>query len=274
MKQMTPTRWIALSARIYRALLVLYPADYRREYGRLMLQYFRDVSCDRYYRHGIIGVALWWCTTLFDLTFTVIEQRRKVKFIMSKSTFAQLTGSLLVIGGLFGVGAAFSQFQPGDHSAYTGIYQLLTFLFVPGFLFIGLGCIGLGLRYDWPLGITGRWTLYLSGAGALVMALGGVVSAINESLWNVYFGGGVLHVAALIAFGLLHVWKPTLPIFRALPLQLALGVLILLLGVLRTDSEAINNMLSFLLFLGMGLVWLAIGMAVNRQQRDAALVAA
>ncbi|MBZ0276052.1 MAG: hypothetical protein K8I60_07910 [Anaerolineae bacterium] len=274
MNQPVQTKWIALSERIYSALLSLYPVDYRHEYGPLMVQIFRDVAHDRYQQQGMAGVMFWWCATLLDLTFTVIEQHRKVKFTMSKSTFVQITGLLLVLGGAFSAVAAFSQFQPGDHSAYAGIYQVLALLFVPGFLLIGLGCIGLGMRYDQSLGMVGSWSLYLSGLGALIMAAGMVATSIEDSLWNIYLGGGILHVAALITFGLLHVWKPSLPIFRALPLQLAGGILIVLWGVLRTDSAILNNTLSFLLFLGMGLAWLAIGLAVNRQQREAVLAVA
>ncbi|MCB9451393.1 MAG: hypothetical protein H6672_08125 [Anaerolineaceae bacterium] len=266
--------YIALSERIYRILLVLYPPAYRREYGPLMVQFFRDVSRERYHQQGFVGVALWWCMTLLDLTYTVIEQRRKVNFTMSKSTLAQSAGMLLVVGGWGSIGAAFSQLQPGDHTTYTGLYQALTLLFVPSFLFVGLGCIGLGLRYDESLGAVGQWMLFLSGIGAVVMALGGVVTAFDASLRGVYLSGGILHGAALTAFGLFHVWKPILPIFRALPLQLASGLLLLLLDILQTGSGTLNHALAFLLFLGVGLVWLAIGLAVNRQPRDTTLVAA
>jgi len=75
---MSPTPVLALAERLYRALLNLYPAGYRREYGALMVQVFRDMSRDVYHRRGLVGLIGWWCATLFDLIRTVIEQRREV----------------------------------------------------------------------------------------------------------------------------------------------------------------------------------------------------
>jgi hypothetical protein len=274
MNQTMQTKWIALSVRIYRALLTLYPADYRREYGALMMQMFRDVSRDKYRQRGMLGVTFWWFAALHDLTFTVIEQRRKVKVTMSKSTFAQLTGMLLIAGGICGAIAAFSQFQPGNHTTYDGVYQLLVWLLAPSLLLIGLGNIGLGFRIDEALGTAGRWTLYLSGIGAMLMAVGVVAASIDNTLWNIWLGGGIVHIVGLTGFGLLHLRNPVLPIFRALPLQISLGLLILLLGVLRTDTEILNNALSFLMFFGMGLAWLGIGQKMYRQQQESVLAAA
>jgi hypothetical protein len=259
------TPLITLSERIYRALLIFYPADYRHEYGALMVQVFRDVSRDTYRSQGVFGLLFWWCAALLDLTRTVIEQRKKVT--MSKSTWIQITGSLLVIGGAFWGLAAFSQLQPGDHYTYHGVYQVLIWLLAPGFLLVGLGCVGLALRYGPALGVLGKWLLYLTSLGALVMAVGLVAMSIQDSLWNIWLAGGILHMTALIVFGLLHVWKPVLPIFRALPLQIASGWLIVMTGVfVRLFPQATANLLSFLMVFGMGLAWLAIGLAVHRQQ--------
>jgi hypothetical protein len=267
---MNPIPWIALSERAYRALLIVYPADYRREYGPWMAQMFRDVCRDAYQQQGAAGIVLWWCTTLFDLALTAFEQRRKGGFRMSKSMWIRLSGTLLILGGAFGSLAAFSQLQPDDHYRYYGIYQALMLLLAPGFLFTGLGCIGLALRYERTLGTVSQWALILSGVGALVMALGVTVTQIREEWWNIWYAGGVVHTLALTAFGLLHLRKPALPVFRGLPLQIAAGWLVMMLGVLRTDSQTANNALAFLIFVGMGLAWLGIGLAVQRQQPDAA----
>lgn len=260
--------WIAFAERVYCMLLLLYPADYRRDYGRLMQQIFRDVSRDKYRRYGTLKMMFWWCKTLLDLVLTVIEQRRKAKLTMSKSTFVQLTGILLIIGSGFGMLAAFSQFQPDDHHTYYGIYQMLILLSVPGFLFVGLGCIGLGLRYSQIFGTMGQWTLYLTGIGAWVMGVGLVIASISDWQWQVWLAGGILHGLALAAFGLMHLRKPTLPIFRALPLQMALGWLVFILGVLQTSSQTANNALSFLFMFGMALGWLGIGQILHRQQHE------
>lgn len=277
MNQTTPAKWIAVSVRLYSALLILYPVDYRREYGGLMVQIFRDVARDKYRRQGLAGMAFWWCATLLDLTRTVIEQRRKAKFTMSRTALMQLmnqiTGSLLVTGGACIAIAAFSQLQPGNHYTYYGIFQVLTWLFAPGFFLVGAGCIGLGLRYYRQSGTFEQGMLYLSGIGALAMAAGVVVSLIDGVLWgNLYwYGGSILHGVALTVFGVLHLRKSVLPVFRALPLQMAGGWLVMVLIVIRTDvdAETTVSILSFLLMMGMGLAWLAIGQAVHRQQMQA-----
>src|SRR5258708_5108541 len=75
---------ITLSARLYTALLILYPRTYRNEYGAQMVQVFHDVARDSYRRQRVVGIIFWWYLALFDLILTVIEQRRKGKAIMSK----------------------------------------------------------------------------------------------------------------------------------------------------------------------------------------------
>ncbi len=272
MNPMMQIRWIALAERIYRTLLMLYPADYRRAYGALMVQVFRDVSRDRYQQQGMVGMVLWWCTTLLDLSLTVIEQWRKVRFGMAKATFIQLAGSLLVLGGALSGLAAFSQLQPDDHYTYYGIYQVLMWAYAPGSLFIGLGCISLALRYGQERRTLSQWTLYGSGIGSLVMGVGVVATSIQDSLWTIWFVSGVVYTVSLTLFGLIHLRQPTLPVFRALPLQMGAAWLMLLLGILRTETQAVNNALAFLIFLGMGLGWLAIGLAMQRQQRAALAV--
>ena len=270
MNPLPQSRWLVLAERIYGSLLRLYPAGFRRDYEALMLQLFRDVSRARYPQQGLPGMALWWCRTLLDLVFTVIEERRKEKFTMSKSMFMQIAGLLLMVGGAFGMVAAFSQLQPGGLLRYSGIYQVLLLLLAPSFLFIGLGCIGLALRYRAAHGALGQVALIFAGVGSLMMALGTVLNIATDSLGNGLFTGGLLHVITLLAFGLLHARKPTLPIFRWLPLQIAAGWLMLSFFV----SPVSSNLLAFLLTLGVGLAWFAIGQAVHRQPLAQGLAAA
>lgn len=260
------TPLLSLSERVYRALLIAYPAAYRREYGALMVQVFRDMCRDAYRQGGAAAVALWWCSTLLDLVYTAFEQRRKVRLTMSKSTFVRFTGILLIVGGACWSLAAFSQFQPGDHYSYYGVYQLLLLLFAPGTLLVGLGCFGLAFHINRALGALGQWALYLTGVGALGMSVGLVGMMINDALWHFWAAAAVLHMIALTVFGLLHVWKPVMPIFRALPLMSAAGWLILWLGIFRTSSQTTNNALAFLFIVGMGLAWMGIGLRIQRQQ--------
>lgn len=274
MRPTTNTPLIVVSERLYCALLIFYPAAHRREYGVLMVQVFQDVTRETYHRQGAAGMLLWWCTTLLDLTLTAFEERRKVRFVFSKTQFMHMSGLLLMIGGAFWALAAFSQLQPGDHYTYYGVYQVLLWLLAPGFLLVGLGCIGLALRYKTAHGTAGQWTLVLTGLGALVMAVGVVGTQIQDSLWNIWMAGGLLHALALTAFGLLQLRRPTLPVFRALPLQIAAGWLVLMTDFVNSFPRSTANLLTFFLFFGMGLAWLAIGQAVHRQGTVTAAAAA
>lgn len=98
MSRMKNSRWIALSEEVYAALLILYPADYRHEYSWLMRQVFRDVSRERYQKQGWMGVVFWWCRTILDLTITVIQERRRMRIMLTKATFIQFAGVLLALG--------------------------------------------------------------------------------------------------------------------------------------------------------------------------------
>jgi hypothetical protein len=51
------------------------------------------------------------------------------------------------------------------------------------------------------------------------------------------------------------------------------GLLVLASGVLQTNSEFFNNALLFLLVVGMGLAWIAIGLTLQRLQQAAPLAA-
>jgi putative ABC transport system permease protein len=72
---------IGLSAtvRVYRWLLLLYPSEFRAEYGALMVQAFRDRSAARR-RQGFISLLAWWLQTLFDVMLTAPGEHMDVLF--------------------------------------------------------------------------------------------------------------------------------------------------------------------------------------------------
>jgi lipopolysaccharide/colanic/teichoic acid biosynthesis glycosyltransferase len=75
---------LSLSERIYRALLLVYPAPFRREYGVQMAQVFCDCCRDAYRRSGRVGIAVLWTYTLCDLAASALdahlsEEKRMLK---------------------------------------------------------------------------------------------------------------------------------------------------------------------------------------------------
>jgi len=79
----TPISAASFSERVYEWLLVVYPAAYRREYGPLMLQLFRDLRRDTWRRGKRWGLAMLWLRVLGDVGTTawaehVSEFRRSI----------------------------------------------------------------------------------------------------------------------------------------------------------------------------------------------------
>jgi hypothetical protein len=80
--------------RVYRALIHLYPADFRRHYGHDLVQHFDDLIDDR-------GIRAAWAQTGLDLTVTV--PRYQLERIMTEpqtNTALHATVALLTLGGV------------------------------------------------------------------------------------------------------------------------------------------------------------------------------
>lgn len=216
---------ITRSERIYRALLILYPADYRLEYEALMVQVFRDVSRDAYHSKGALGLAFWWCETLLDLTRTVIEQRRKVGIHMSMllQFLQRISGALLIAGGLLLCFSSLAELQPGWNYPLTGIYQIFSFALIPAMVLIGLGIIGLWLKYRNNLGSVGKLALF----GAMSGVLTTFATYIPAAGWTAFVIGFLLHAANMIVFGLTALGARLLPRGNWLPI--VIGVIPLFL---------------------------------------------
>lgn len=70
-----------VSERVYRALLVAYPKEFRRVYGAQVMQVFRDLCREERRRSGTFGLARLWFGTLLDLAATAfVERSRLVKW--------------------------------------------------------------------------------------------------------------------------------------------------------------------------------------------------
>jgi hypothetical protein len=79
---MNAPKAILISVAIYRRLLILYPADYRREYGDAMTQLFRDQCRDAWASRRTWGLAILWFRALVDLTTSSTAERLHVPFAL------------------------------------------------------------------------------------------------------------------------------------------------------------------------------------------------
>jgi ATP-dependent Clp protease ATP-binding subunit ClpA len=63
-----------LAVRLYRLLLLAYPASFRREYGEPMVQLFRDCSASAFSEAGYWGLVKVCGRTLGDLIYTALRE--------------------------------------------------------------------------------------------------------------------------------------------------------------------------------------------------------
>lgn len=66
-----------LSGRVYEALLLVYPREFRREYGRQLAQVFEDLCREELRKRWTIGLVGLWARTLLDLIATALVERGK-----------------------------------------------------------------------------------------------------------------------------------------------------------------------------------------------------
>jgi hypothetical protein len=68
-------RVLTSSERVYKALLTVYPKEFRDEYGPQMVRDFRDLCREELERGGVAGFARLWVRTALDLATTTLAQR-------------------------------------------------------------------------------------------------------------------------------------------------------------------------------------------------------
>lgn len=65
------------SERLYQALLVAYPREFRRDHGTEMVRVFGDLCREEKRRSGVSGLVMVWVRTLPDLVFTALAERSR-----------------------------------------------------------------------------------------------------------------------------------------------------------------------------------------------------
>jgi hypothetical protein len=176
---------VSLSTRVYAALLVLYPAAYRREFGADMVQLFRDVSRETYYGRRVMGMLHWWISTIVDLIFTAFEQRKESRMTMSRSLSLQpMKGSglgLMCISGgiIYLVGGCWLAISgvPGD---LMGIQftNLLRMMWAGG---ATCGLMGMCVTGAIDKSRVARAAAWLSGIGFAIIVADALVALVIRS---------------------------------------------------------------------------------------------
>ncbi len=185
--------WLTrLSLAVYRALLLLYPARFRRDYGEQMALVFRDACRDAVHQRGLGGLAQVWRMTLGDLIVTAISERLEQD--MSHTSLALYRTSGLV--SLAGVGAwivgpiVISVALALSHMPGSAPPLSVELLIPTGWLFFVVGFIGL---YAWLAKRCGA-LIWLPGLAVIAILLVLVVASLYytyNSQIGVQQSGGV-----------------------------------------------------------------------------------
>jgi hypothetical protein len=178
----TQPTMITLFSRAYAALLILYPATYRKEYGQQMVQVFQDIARDSYQHRGVMGMVYWWCETVLDLIFTAIEQRKEGKPTMSKPLSVQPIkgtglGLLCILGGvIYFFGGVWLSIEgiPGDPTAIQLTHQL-RMMWASG---ATCGLMGMMLTNATNNGFIARSAAWLAGIGLVIISLDALIAVI------------------------------------------------------------------------------------------------
>jgi hypothetical protein len=217
---------LIFTLRLYRALLIVYPAEFRERYGSLMVQVFRDCSLRALHESGVAGMPLLWSRILIDTLQTAIEEHSQRGVDMSKEKFFKLSGWAMIIGPLIFLIGGWAKNRPPYVSYAVSSMPIdryaipaATPLIVGGLIFMSLGIFGLLLRY----------TPNLDGAGILlgVGALAGLASACGAAIvavydqspwWELFILGLAGQYLALSIFGFITIRRRLLPYWNGLPL--------------------------------------------------------
>ena len=120
-----------ISERVYRALLVAYPREFRREYGDLMVQLFRDRM--RFDGGGVRGLIIWMQIVL-DLAASAFKARAGVPGMSNGRTVIETEALTKIYGRIVAVdnlsmavprGHAFGLLGPNGSGKTTTMGMLL-----------------------------------------------------------------------------------------------------------------------------------------------------
>lgn len=231
--QITPPI-LNISQRAFARLLLLYPREYRQEYGPLMAQLFKDCSREAIGQHGGSALLALWASTLLDLFKTAFEEHFKELTDMSKEKFIRLGGWALMVGA---VSLSALLFGLGDFFTMGSLTMLLLLV----------GYLALRSRYGKAGGPIAKNGLAFSAVAALISAIGTLglgLQQTGEVWWYLFFFGFLAQLVGLAIFGLACMRENLLPRWNALPLVGSVIVLGLMVVSLVYELATGTNMVA------------------------------
>jgi len=210
---------VAVSVKVYRALLVAYPTKFQQEYGPHMLQVFRDCCLRTFHQGGTNGIARLWAVTLFDLVQSVVSEHSHKEIEMKKEMKPQdirMAGWALIAGAI-----AF---------ALSGISeQIMGFLI--SMLLLASGILGLRSRYGDKAGGFGKNILLIGVILGSLTSLTGLIIP-RDPFWILIAAGPAVLLACLALFGVVALFRKPMSRWNALPLLAGVWIPILFVRVI------------------------------------------
>lgn len=198
---------VSLSVRLYELLLVVYPRPFRNEYGRHMLQVFRDCSLRVNKEEGFVGLISLWALTLLDWLRSVVEQHLEKETLVTRNTLIRLSGWAMVVGGAASsLGVIFLILSEEYLLRVSAMWEaVLVVAFFYGPLGVGLGLLGLRARYGEDIGEVGKLAMLVGAIGGIALVLiGDVVQSLPNNLDD--NGFWIFTVGLFLTFAILELY--------------------------------------------------------------------
>ena len=256
---------VALSVKVYQALLVAYPTKFQQEYGEEMVQVFQDCCLRALRQGGRNGMLNLWMVTLFDFIQSVISEHAQKEIEMKKEMKPEdirRAGWALILAAVSFVLSVFIAIM------LTGGWDFAIFLF----MFVSLpllvyGVLGLRQRYGEKVGSFGKNILLV---GAI---LGPLTSLIGFFLFRtgmfsfVPFIGPATLFTCLTLYGVVAFITRPMPNWNILPIFAGLcypAIIFYLIGTSYVtgyweSNHGLSNSLIIILLAVQGIALAALG---------------
>jgi len=216
---------IAVSVRVYQALLVAYPTKFQQEYGPHMLQLFRDCCLRTFHQGGTNGMFRFWAVTLFDLVQSVVSEHVQKEIEMKKELKPRdirMAGWALMVGSVvFVLGVFIDALLPNNN--WFVIIAIVSLISMP---LLAFGLLGLRRRYGDQASVFGKNILLIGVVLGLPMSIIGYIGEVGSFGGRVYYdlwpslilAGPMVLFACLALFGIAALSKKPLPRWNMAPI--------------------------------------------------------
>ena len=252
--------FISIVAAFYRALIFLYPASFRQEFGHEMVVIFRDVSRSEQDNRGGEALIRLWIGHFLDLIKTALDEHIWELFLRPGEKLKRIGGPAVAIGGpLFALGVIWSTI-----SSKTPVHMDLNMvmIFLTSMPLLGVGLFALYKRLPITIGQIGTLLFGITLAGLFLFNAGFVITLLAEKL-TLYAVGGLgyfLMILGMAGMGVIVFTGQILKRLSFTPILVAISMALLIFA-----GAANNYVMSIglnILLICFAIGWFLLGIAL------------